>query len=147
MNVCNLSCALALSAAHIGVAMGEGGAAMTIQAGDLVIMSDNLLRIPSAIKICRFARWIIIENFTFAIMVKIMAVILAVMGILELWTAVLVDLVTLLVVIANGLRPLCSSSFTNSNIDTIVKLKKLEENASSLDSSFHNATEDRQLIC
>lgn len=97
---------LALAKADVGVALGEGGAAMTVQAGDLVIMSDNLLRIPSSIELCRKTRMIIIQNCAVSILVKLVAVVLAILGWLSLWEAVLFDLGTLLVIIINGMRPI-----------------------------------------
>lgn len=66
--------------ASVGIAMGEGGSAMTVQAADVVILSDNLLRIPSTIEICRVARFVIFENCFSAISIKVIAVILAAVG-------------------------------------------------------------------
>ena len=106
--------------------MGEGGSGMTVAAGDVVIMSDNLLRITSTISFCRYSKSIIIQNCAFAVVVKIMAVILAIIGLLNLWNAVLIDLGTLLVVIANGIRPLNSKVFNDSNLDIINKLQTEE---------------------
>lgn len=60
--------------------MGEGGAAMTITAADLVIMSDNLLRIPSSVELCRTTKQIILENIGISVAIKIAAVILAIIG-------------------------------------------------------------------
>lgn len=64
----------------VGCAMGANGSAMTVDAADLVIMPDNLLRVPSSIKFCRFIQQIVIENCVFSIAVKIVAVILALIG-------------------------------------------------------------------
>ena len=74
-------CAFASSLeSHVGVAMGEGGSAMAVEAADLVIMSDNLLRISSTIELCRSSKSIIIQNCVFAVAIKIIAVILAGLG-------------------------------------------------------------------
>ncbi len=67
-------------AASVGIAMGAGGSAMAVVAANCVIMSDNLLRVPSAIKICRHARAVIIANCVFSVIVKLTAIVLAVLG-------------------------------------------------------------------
>jgi magnesium-transporting ATPase (P-type) len=72
--------AAALAAARVGVAMGAGGSAMAVAAADVVIMSDNLLRLPSTISICKHASNVIWQNCVFAIAIKLFAIILAVMG-------------------------------------------------------------------
>lgn len=58
----------------------SGGTAMAAAAADIVMMSDNLMRLPAAIKLCRLARAIIIQNCSFSIAVKIIAVVFAIMG-------------------------------------------------------------------
>ncbi len=60
--------------------MGAGGTAMAAAAADIVMMSDNLLRLPATIQLCKLARSIIIQNCILSILVKIVAVVLAVMG-------------------------------------------------------------------
>ena len=97
---------IALAASTIGVAMGSGGTAMAVSAADVVLMTDNLLLVPFALSLSRYATRTIIENGVFAIAVKIVAVILAIIGLLELWQAVLIDIGSLLVVIINGMKVL-----------------------------------------
>lgn len=96
--------AMALAAAHVGVAIGASGTAIAATAGDIVLMNDNLAFIPVTMKLCNFSRAIIIENCVFAVGIKVVAVILAIAGHLELWAAIAIDLGSLLIVIANGLR-------------------------------------------
>ncbi len=60
--------------------MGAGGTAMAAAAADIVMMSDNLLRVPATIKLCQQARSVIIQNCFFSIAIKILAVVLAVTG-------------------------------------------------------------------
>ena len=72
--------AAALAAARVGIAMGAGGSAMAVAAADVVIMSDNLLRLPSTISICKHASNVIWQNCVFAITIKLVAIIMAVMG-------------------------------------------------------------------
>ena len=122
--------AAALAMASVGAAMGAGGSAMAAQAADLVIMSDNLLRLTSSIQLCRFSRNLIIQNCVFAIGIKIIAVVLAIMGKLHFWHAILVDMGSLLVVIVNGVRPLSSKYYSNSNLDTVSNLENKSNDAS-----------------
>lgn len=102
------------TAADVGVAMGAAGSAMAVKAADIVLMSDNLTKLPSTIAMGKLTRALIFENVIFSVAVKLVAIVLALTGFLELWHAILIDIGTLLVVICNGTRPLCSkvSSFT-----------------------------------
>ena len=97
---------IALTASDVGIAMGAGGSAMAVASADIILMTDNLLLIPVTIKLCHLVRNITIQSFVFAISVKIFAIALALLGKLEFYQAVLVDMGTLLVVLANGIRPL-----------------------------------------
>jgi len=70
----------ALAAAHVGLAMGANGSAMAVTAAGVVLMNENLLMVPAAIKLCRYAKAAMIENCVFAICVKIAAIVLAILG-------------------------------------------------------------------
>jgi Cd2+/Zn2+-exporting ATPase len=96
----------ALTAASVGVAMGAGGSAMAVNSADVVLMTDNLHLIPSSIKLCQMARRTIIEGFVFAIVVKITAIVLAILGRLAFWQAIIIDIGSLVVVVINGTKPL-----------------------------------------
>jgi cation transport ATPase len=101
----------ALSAAVVGVAMGAGGSAMAVASANVILMTDDLMLIPATIELCNSAYYLVIQNFIFSISVKVIAIVLALMGRLQFWEAVLVDIGTLLVVLANGIRPLFKSNF------------------------------------
>jgi len=107
--------AAALAAAKVGVAMGAGGSAMAAQAADVVIMSENLLRLPSCVQLCRDARNVIIQNCVFSIVIKLAAIVMAILGMLSLWQAVLIDVGSLLVVVGNGSVVLFNGSFSSSD--------------------------------
>ena len=100
--------AAALAASTVGVAMGVGGSAMASAAAGIVMMNDNLSRIPETIKLCQYTRSIIVENCVFSIGIKVIGVGLAVSGNLTIWQAMLIDIGSLLVVIMNGIKPLKS---------------------------------------
>lgn len=71
----------ALACAAVGVAMGAGGSAMAVTAADVVLMTENLLMIPAAVQMCQAARAAMIQNCTFALGIKVVAIVLAVLGI------------------------------------------------------------------
>ena len=96
----------ALAAANIGIAMGAGGTALAVEAADVALMSNNLAKIPELVELGRFCRRIVAENISFSVVVKLAIVILALAGKAALWMAVLADVLGLLFVILNGLRPL-----------------------------------------
>jgi len=109
--------ATALAASCVGVAMGAGGSAMAAEAADVVLLSNNLLKLPATIKLCQLSRNIIIFNCSLAIGIKILAVALALIGILTLWAAILVDVGTLLVVTFAGTIPLGSQVFKSNDVE------------------------------
>ncbi len=120
--VCMVGDGINDAAALAGVAMGQGGSAMAAEAANIVIMSDNLSRLPETLATCRLGRRLILQNCALTVAVKLVAVVLAItgalsficllfilnaaVGSLQFWQAVLVDVGTLLVVVLNGTRPL-----------------------------------------
>lgn len=96
----------ALAAASVGIAMGAGGAAMAVNAADVVLMSNNLSRLPALFSVSKKCSSIIIQNICLSVGIKITAMILAALGYLVLWEAICVDAGSLLLVLINGLRPM-----------------------------------------
>jgi len=101
----------ALASAAVGVAMGAGGSAMAVTAADVVLMTENLMMIPAAVQMCRSARAAMIQNCSFALGIKVVAIVLAVLGYLKFWHAILIDLGSLLVVVLNGTKLLRNKAF------------------------------------
>lgn len=93
-----------LKRAFIGISMGEIGSAAAIEASDIVIMKDDLRKIPIAIKISRNTNKIIKQNLIFAILVKIIILMLSVFGYATMWMAVFADTGVTLITILNTLR-------------------------------------------
>lgn len=91
--------AAALSASHLGVAMGAGCSAMASMAAKIVVMSNNLLRVSSVMELCTWIRSVIYINIFVSVISKICAMIFAVTGNLLLWEAVLIDIFSLLFVV------------------------------------------------
>lgn len=95
-----------LALADIGFAMGGLGADSSIEASDIVIMTDEPRKIVSAIKLSHKTMRIVKENIIFAISVKIAVLILAVFGISTMWEAVFADVGVSVIAILNALRVL-----------------------------------------
>ena len=95
-----------LTAADVGIAMGEHGTALATQAADIVLLTDDLRRLPQAIHMSRLARRVVKQNLFLALGLKAGLIGLVVSGRGELWKAVLVDGLSLVAVLLNGLRPL-----------------------------------------
>ena len=96
----------ALAAANVGIAMGAGGSAIAVTAAHCVLMTDNIMLLPGAFAMCREVRSIIIQNCVFALVIKLVAICLALSDMLHIWQAVVIDMGSLLVVVANGSRVL-----------------------------------------
>ena len=93
-----------LTRADIGIAMGALGADAAIEAADVVIMDDNLSKIAIAINISRRTIRIVKQNIVFALMVKLIVLILGAIGIATMWEAVFADVGVSLIAIMNSLR-------------------------------------------
>jgi Cd2+/Zn2+-exporting ATPase len=94
----------ALAAAAVGIAMGGAGTAQAMETADMVLMQDNLTRLPEAVRISRKAMGIIRQNITFSLVVKGVFLLLTIPGWATLWMAVFADMGASLIVTANGMR-------------------------------------------
>ena len=95
-----------LSRADVGIAMGAMGSDAAIEAADLVLMDDNPLKIPKAIRAARRCMAIVYENIVFAIGVKIVCLILGALGIAGLWLAIFADVGVMVLAVLNAIRAL-----------------------------------------
>ncbi|MBQ8298965.1 MAG: cadmium-translocating P-type ATPase [Clostridia bacterium] len=93
-----------LRRAFIGMSMGEIGSAAAIEASDVVLMKDDLLKIPEAIKISKTTNRIIKQNLIFAFTVKILFLTLSILGKASMWMAVFADTGVTVLTIFNTLR-------------------------------------------
>jgi Cd2+/Zn2+-exporting ATPase len=94
----------ALAAAAVGIAMGGAGTAQAMETADMVLMQDNLTRLPEAVRLSRKALGIIRQNITFSLAVKGLFLLLTIPGWATLWMAVFADMGASLLVTANGMR-------------------------------------------
>ena len=93
-----------LKRADIGISMGGVGSDIAIEASDIVLMSDEIDRIPLAIDISKYTKYIIKENLIFALSVKVIILLLSVFGLANMWLAVFGDTGVTLLTILNTLR-------------------------------------------
>lgn len=94
----------ALAAASVGIAMGAAGASAALETADVVLMADDLARLPSAVGLAKQTRRTIAANVAIAIGIKALFLALAVAGAATLWMAVFADVGASLIVILNGMR-------------------------------------------
>lgn len=93
-----------LKRADIGISMGNIGSESAIEASDVVLISDDLNKIPLSIKISKYTKYIIKQNLFFAMLVKLSILILSVLGLANMWLAVFADTGVTLLAILNTLR-------------------------------------------
>lgn len=94
----------ALAKASIGFAMGHGGTDVALETADVVIMNDDLNKLPFFIMLSRRTWYKLLENITLSIGIKILFFILALFGFATLWMAIFADMGASLIVVLNGLR-------------------------------------------
>lgn len=94
----------ALAKADIGIAMGGAGTDTAMEAADVVIMNDDLRRIPELIRLSRQTHAVLWQNISLALGIKAVFLVLAVFGQASMWMAVFADMGASLLVVANGLR-------------------------------------------
>lgn len=93
-----------LALSDIGFSMGGVGSDAAIEASDIVLMNDDLLKIPLAIDISRFTNKIVWQNIIFAFVVKIAVMILGTFGMANMWEAVFADVGVALIAVLNASR-------------------------------------------
>ncbi|MBI1387711.1 MAG: cadmium-translocating P-type ATPase [bacterium] len=105
----------ALAASSIGVAIGAKGSDIALESAPMVLLADDLTKLPWIIRHSRRARSVIMQNIVLALAIKFGFVLLASLGLASLWLAVMADVGAAVLVIGNGLRML------NSDTEQIAK--------------------------
>lgn len=95
-----------LSRADIGIAMGSMGSDAAIEAADVVLMDDNILKISSIMRIAGKTLQIVQQNIVFALGVKVLVLILGALGMANMWEAVFADVGVSVIAILNSMRTL-----------------------------------------
>lgn len=94
----------ALAASTVGIAMGGAGTDTALETADVALMGDDLQKLPFTVKLSRKTLNIIKANITFAIAIKVLALLLVIPGWLTLWIAILSDMGATILVALNSLR-------------------------------------------
>ncbi|MEA3327214.1 MAG: cation-translocating P-type ATPase [Chloroflexota bacterium] len=94
----------ALASADLGIAMGGSGSAQAMETADIVLMADDIQKLPFAIKLSQFANRLIQQNIVFSLGSKLLVAVIALLGYAPLWLAVIADIGVSLLVTFNGLR-------------------------------------------
>ena len=93
-----------LARADVGIAMGGLGSDVAIEAADIVVMNDHLSKIAQAIKIARQTITIARENIIFSIGIKVLVLILASLGLANMWLAIFADVGVTVLATLNAMR-------------------------------------------
>ena len=94
----------ALAAARVSVAMGGIASGAAMEAADVVLMADDLTRLPWLVRHARATLAIIRQNIALAVGSKAVVLVFAVFGLATLWMAIAADVGVSLIVVANALR-------------------------------------------
>ena len=99
-----------LARSDIGIAMGGVGSDVAIEAADVVLMSDDITAIAKAIDVSHYTNFILKENVTFTLIIKIGVLILTLFGLTNMWMGVFADVGVTLIAICNSMRILYKKS-------------------------------------
>ncbi len=98
-----------LTRADIGIAMGAMGSDAAIEAADIVLMNDDPLLIPKAIKISQKCMSIVYQNIAFALVVKFSCLLLGALGLANMWAAIFADVGVMVLAVLNSIRMLADN--------------------------------------
>ena len=96
----------ALARSDIGVAMGIRGTDSAIEAAHVAVMDDNIGSIATLVRLSKITHAVLVQNIAFALIIKLVFVLMALAGVATMWMAVFADTGTGLIVVANGMRML-----------------------------------------
>lgn len=94
----------ALALSTVGIAMGGAGTDTALETADVVLMADDLSKLPFTIRLSRKALAVIRQNITFSLIIKAVAILAVFPGWLTLWLAILADMGATILVTLNSLR-------------------------------------------
>ena len=93
-----------LARADVGFAMGSMGSDAAIETADIVIMDDDLKKLGVTVRIARKTLRIVKENIAFALVVKLLVMLLGALGVASMWLAVFADVGVSVLAILNSMR-------------------------------------------
>lgn len=103
-----------LSASDLGIAMGQFGSASAVEASDVVIMQDDLRKIPVAVALAKKTYALAIQNMYFVILVKVLILALGALGFANIWLAIFGDVGVLVFSVINAMRSLTFTKGLNT---------------------------------
>ena len=115
-----------LVAADVGIAIGSSGSAMAVESAGISLMTDDLTKIVDLINIGKYCKKIVWQNIFGGVFIKASFVIVALIKNNFLWLAILSDVLGLLFVVCNGLRPLRWSSESRVKSSSELSIDKEE---------------------
>lgn len=93
-----------LATADIGFAMGGLGSDAAVEAADIVIMGDEPSKVSRAMKIAKKTRRIVTQNISFALLVKVIFLLMGALGMVDMWQAVFADVGVTIIAVLNAIR-------------------------------------------
>lgn len=93
-----------MTTSNTSIAMGTLGSDVSLEAADVVIMDDNILKIPTLLKVSKKVRNIIVQNIAFALFIKLLVLALIFFGFTNMFLAVLSDVGVTLIAVLNSMR-------------------------------------------
>ena len=102
-----------LMRADIGIAMGALGSDAAIEAADVILMDDDIIKIPLVIKLAKKIMKIVYENIIFAIAIKLVVLVLGALGYANMWLAIFADVGVACLCIINAMRCLYVNKIRN----------------------------------
>ena len=91
-----------LTRADVGIAMGDLGSAAAVEAADVILMEDELGKITNVIQIAKETLRVVGQNLSFALVIKAIVLVLAVIGYFGMWEAILAEVGVMFTVILNA---------------------------------------------
>jgi len=95
-----------IASSSVGIAMGGVGSDSAIEASGIVIMTDDIAKIPDSVEIARKTMKIAKQNIVFALIIKFACLILGALGIANMWLAIFADVGVMIIAILNAIRAL-----------------------------------------
>ena len=93
-----------LKMADVGIAMGVAGSQQSASATNILVMTNDLMRLSDTLRICRRTHSIALQNMVVVILVKIVLALLTVVGVAYMWQAIAADVLLTVLTVFNSAR-------------------------------------------